>query len=220
MKKLIEKSGGEAVSVLGNLSRRGFLKATTGLMGAAAISGCDAGSDGEEVRYLDDLVMDAEVKTVFNTGAFNCGSRCVHKIHVKNGRMLALTSAGDTDPGTLNTDEFANEKVSEPLQQRACVRGYGYIQRTYQPDRIKYPLVRTGKRGDVSSFKMVSWETALKLAADKVAAAFTRASTLKYVPVMDESGLLTALGSMSGFPLSHLTSMNRWETWTAACLTV
>lgn len=200
MKKLIRKSADEGASFLGNISRRGFLK-TTAFAGAAVAVGCGKGDNDEGLVYVDDYFADGEIKTVYNTGAFNCGSRCVHKIHIKNGRMLALTSAGDRDPGSKNTDEFACLKVDEPIQQRACIRGYGYIQRTYQPDRVKYPLVRTGKRGDVNGFEMVSWDTALKLAAKKIAAAYARASVLKYVPVIDESGLLTALGGMSGYPV-------------------
>ncbi|WP_295419986.1 molybdopterin-dependent oxidoreductase [Sulfurovum sp.] len=40
-----------------------------------------------------------------------------------------------------------------------CARGNAGIQTTYDPDRLKYPLVRIGERGD-GKYKRVSWEEA------------------------------------------------------------
>jgi len=40
-----------------------------------------------------------------------------------------------------------------------CARGNAGIQTTYDPDRLKYPLVRIGERGD-GKYKKVSWEEA------------------------------------------------------------
>jgi len=40
-----------------------------------------------------------------------------------------------------------------------CPRGNAGIQTTYDPDRLKYPLIRIGKRGE-GKFKRVSWEEA------------------------------------------------------------
>ncbi|RRS32360.1 MAG: thiosulfate reductase [Epsilonproteobacteria bacterium (ex Lamellibrachia satsuma)] len=40
-----------------------------------------------------------------------------------------------------------------------CARGNAGIQTTYDPDRLKYPLIRIGKRGD-GKYKRVSWEEA------------------------------------------------------------
>lgn len=78
------------------------------------------------------------------TGAcYDCGGRCVLKIHVRGGRAVRV----ETDDG------------DEP-QIRACARGRALRQQIYSPDRLLYPLKRTGPRGE-GSFERISWDAAL-----------------------------------------------------------
>ncbi len=71
-----------------------------------------------------------------------------------------------------------------PAAGRVCVKAYGLIQKTYNPHRVKKPMVRTnpqkGKDED-PQWKEVSWDEALDLVAKKLLA--IRAKGLK-----DESG--------------------------------
>jgi anaerobic dimethyl sulfoxide reductase subunit A len=46
----------------------------------------------------------------------------------------------------------------------ACARGVGQIERTYHPDRLKYPLRRTGPRGS-GGWERISWDEALDTVA-------------------------------------------------------
>ena len=87
-------------------------------------------------------------QTVITSCPHDCGGRCVLQVHVLNGKITRIT----TDEG------------QEP-QLRACARGRAYRQRVYAPDRLKYPLLRTGNRGE-GSFTRISWDEAL----DRVAA--------------------------------------------------
>ena len=103
MEQLMEKS---------RISRRGFLQAAGALSATAALYGCGGGDGGENSKIdnatvipKDNLVMDKEMKTVMQCHPFNCGSRCTFKFHVKNGRMLKLTSAGDIPRAGAETSD-------------------------------------------------------------------------------------------------------------------
>ena len=50
---------------------------------------------------------------------------------------------------------------------RLCARGNAGHKLTYDPDRLKYPLMRVGERGE-GKFKRVSWDEALDFMADKL----------------------------------------------------
>jgi len=89
-------------------------------------------------------------KTVLTTCPHDCGGRCVLKAHVKDGVITRL----ETDDG-------------EEPQLRACVRGRAYRHRVYSPDRLKYPMKRTGKRGE-GSFERISWDEAFESVADEL----------------------------------------------------
>src|SRR5437879_2156934 len=84
---------------------------------------------------------------VISTCGHNCGGRCVVNAHVKDDRIVHIS----TDPRPWNAEH-------PPLA--ACARGVGQIERTYHPDRLKYPLRRTGPRGS-GQFERISWDEAL-----------------------------------------------------------
>ena len=52
---------------------------------------------------------------------------------------------------------------------RLCARGNAGTRLLYDPDRLKYPLLRTGKRGD-GQFKRISWNEALDFLTSKLKA--------------------------------------------------
>ena len=73
----------------------------------------------------------------------DCGGRCPLRVHVKDGVVMRV-EAGD----------------GEGARYRACLRGRGTRWRTYHPDRLKYPMKRTGDRGE-GKFERISWDEAL-----------------------------------------------------------
>jgi len=78
-----------------------------------------------------------------------CFWKCGILAHVKDGRVTKITG---------------NPK--HPLSRgRLCPRGAGGTGLLYDPDRLKSPLVRTGRKG-VSHFEAVSWEKALDEVAE------------------------------------------------------
>ncbi|MGG3874791.1 molybdopterin-containing oxidoreductase family protein [Brevibacillus laterosporus] len=47
-----------------------------------------------------------------------------------------------------------------------CIKVNNYLERVYHPDRILYPMKRTGKKGE-GVFERISWEEAIQLITDK-----------------------------------------------------
>src|SRR3984957_5080967 len=86
---------------------------------------------------------------VTSTCGHNCGGRCVVNPHVRDGRIVHIS----TDPRGWNAD---------PPPLPACARGVGQIERTYHPDRLQYPMRRTGPRGS-GQFERISWDDALDI---------------------------------------------------------
>ena len=81
------------------------------------------------------------------TCAYACGGRCVVNAHVRDGRIVKIS----TQPGRWNPE-------LPPLF--ACARGFAAADHVNHPDRLKYPLRRVGARGS-GEFKRISWDEAL-----------------------------------------------------------
>ncbi len=91
---------------------------------------------------------------VTSTCGHNCGGRCVVNAHVRDGRIVHIS----TDQRRWNADH-------PPLP--ACARGVGQIERTYHPDRLQHPMRRTGPRGS-GQFERISWDEALDTVAQEM----------------------------------------------------
>ncbi|HDR1819115.1 DMSO/selenate family reductase complex A subunit [Pasteurella multocida] len=88
-------------------------------------------------------------KVVWSACTVNCGSRCPLRMHVKDNKIIYVET-DNTGTDTYNVDH----------QVRACLRGRSMRRRVYNPDRLKYPMKRVGKRGE-GKFKRISWDEAL-----------------------------------------------------------
>lgn len=49
-----------------------------------------------------------------------------------------------------------------------CPKGQAQIQAIYDPNRVKWPLIRTNAKGQTGEWRQASWEEALDMVADKV----------------------------------------------------
>lgn len=94
-------------------------------------------------------------ETVFTTTcAHNCGGRCVVRAHVKDGKLVRIS-----------TDDAPWDDDLPPL--RACGRGFASVDRVNRADRLLYPLLRVGSRGS-GEFRRVSWDEALERVASEM----------------------------------------------------
>ncbi len=130
------------------VTRRNFLKWTGAASAAAA-----AGSHAPVLRALAPAKKTGQAKNVELKYSVcdMCLNKCGLIARVEDGIVKKL------DP---------NQKF---LKSRGmlCARGNAGIQQLYDPDRLKYPLLRTGKRGE-GKWKRISWQEALDYAAEKL----------------------------------------------------
>ncbi|ELY5788077.1 twin-arginine translocation signal domain-containing protein, partial [Cronobacter sakazakii] len=113
------------------LSRRDFLRATSAL--AAAPLFVQAGVAKAQTPEVEAQETETVVPTC---STFDCGGKCDIRAHVKEGVVTRISTCPD------------NEVDPDMPLMRACVRGRGYRQFVYHPDRLKYPMKRVGKRGE------------------------------------------------------------------------
>ena len=137
------------------LARRDFLKWTSALGFSVGLGNIPAVVNSVESKTQPFVLADKIIQT--GCPAHNCGGRCLLKIYIKNEKIIRI-----------ETDDRPNDSIDDP-QLRACIRGRAYIRRQYHPDRLKYPLIREGKRGE-GKFRRASWNEAL----DKITSEITR----------------------------------------------
>ena len=139
------------------LNRRCFLKAGALVGGALAVGGPLAGCLSELEKQTRVMVEEMDGIKIIRAGcpSHNCGGRCVLTLHVKDERIIRI-----------ETDDRPGDTLADP-QLRACIRGRSYRRRQYHPDRLKYPMKRTGKRGE-GKFERISWDEAYDILASQI----------------------------------------------------
>ncbi len=83
--------------------------------------------------------------------ALDCPDACALLVTVQDGRAVKLRG----DPDHPVTRGFLCEKVAR------------YLEREYAPDRLLYPQIRTGVKGE-GRFARISWDAALDLVAERL----------------------------------------------------
>jgi len=113
-----------------------------------------------------------------------CFNRCGLIARVENGRVVKL------DP---------NPKFTKS-RGMLCARGNAGVAQAYDPDRLKTPLLRTGKRGE-GKWKAIPWDEALELAATKmkeIAAKHSRCGMLFSAGADMQSGFVSRFAEAFG----------------------
>ncbi len=92
----------------------------------------------------------SQEKVITTACSSHCGGKCMLRVHVRDGIITRI----ETDDG-------------EEPQLRACLRCRAYRQRVYDPERLKFPMRRTGERGE-GKFERISWDEALDTIASEL----------------------------------------------------
>jgi anaerobic dimethyl sulfoxide reductase subunit A len=138
------------------LSRRTFLKWSAVVGAGAAVGGVAATQSG--LQLIDGTASAAPapgpVKVVPQQCTVNCGGySCALQLHVQDDTIIRV----DTDQ--MDRDGFP--------AMRGCLRGRATRQFVYNPDRLKQPMKRVGKRGE-GKFEPITWDEAYKLIAENL----------------------------------------------------
>lgn len=131
------------------------------------------------------------METVMSLHQMHCGGACMLKLHVRDGRVCKVTSAGDIP----RAGSYEKDEALMPIQRRACLLGISEKRRIFAPDRLKYPLKQTLERGNLKGFKRISWEEALDTVACWYREMEKRRDELGYLPILDEGGMAPYMGT-------------------------
>ena len=141
------------------IDRRSFIKWSSLLTGTLLGPGVMVSCDGNNSPTASSSAGEKIIRT--GCPAHNCGGKCLLKVHVKDGIITRI-----------ETDDRQGDSIADP-QLRACLRGRSYRKRQYHPDRLKYPLLRTGERGE-AKFKKISWDEAYDIMHREISAVISR----------------------------------------------
>lgn len=131
-----------------SITRRNVLK--SGSLLAASVGGMSLPFTSVKALAKETPTKPDE-KIVWSSCTVNCGSRCPLRMHVVDGEIKYV-----------ETDNTGDDIFNHSHQVRACLRGRSMRQRVYNPDRLKYPLKRIGKRGE-GKFQRISWDEAFDI---------------------------------------------------------
>lgn len=128
--------------------RRQFLKGTA--VGGVALAASSVQIPIAKAQTPSTQSVQSKEKLVWSACTVNCHSRCPLRMHVQDGVIKYV-----------ETDNLGDDVYGDFHQVRACARGRSMRRRVYNPDRLKYPMKRVGKRGE-GKFKRISWDEAFE----------------------------------------------------------
>ncbi|NJD25081.1 MAG: twin-arginine translocation signal domain-containing protein [Betaproteobacteria bacterium] len=149
-----------------NPNRRSFLKAAGAGVAVAGAGGLvEVGGGGQQAQAFayEPYPTDDQLTTVVTSCDHNCGSRHMLVAHKKGDVIVRLS----TDDGRYQEGGAYGFESEQVPQLRACLRGRSYRSRLYSPERLLYPMMRVGERGE-GRFKRVSWDEALDFVARRM----------------------------------------------------
>lgn len=132
------------------VARRDFLKAASASVGGIAAL-ATLGSGFRPIDAAAQSTLSKQGTRVAYTACVMCPAECSLAVKVENGVASAI---------------YGNPHA--PLNSGVvCAKGASGLQMVYNANRIKYPMIRVGARGE-GKFKRVSWEEALDYIGEKL----------------------------------------------------
>ncbi len=136
------------------ISRRKFLQGTVALSVVAASTSALSSTKTQKDKAVLGTTKTSNDKNDIKfvpTVCEMCVNKCAAYARVENNVVSKL----DPNP------HFPKSR------NMLCARGNAGIQALYDPDRLKYPLIRVGKRGD-GKYKRVTWDEAYTYITEKL----------------------------------------------------
>ena len=136
----------------------------------------------------------AKSKVVTTSCDYDCGGRCLLKVHVNKGEITRIDTGEGPLPGL-----------------KACPRGLAQKEVVYAKDRLKQPLKRVGERGS-GEFKPISWEEALDTVARELQRVKDQYET-SAIFLMDHTGSQGALHGVQKTGRRLFSFLGDYTTW-------
>jgi len=94
------------------------------------------------------VIADRVVKT---SCPHNCYDTCGERVYIKDEKVIKIEGEPD-----------------HPITRgHLCMKGFANVAKINSPDRVKYPLLRVGKRGE-GKFKRINWDDAMDFMVKKL----------------------------------------------------
>jgi nitrate reductase alpha subunit len=156
------------------LSRRQFIRAAAASTAALCLPGCGKSEKpaltaltgdfdplraypyrGWEDFYRKIWTWDKVVRSTHST---NCTGSCSWKVYVRDGVMVREEQAADYPR--------INDELPD-YNPRGCQKGGCFVEYVYSAQRLRFPLIRAGERGE-GKWRRATWDEALTLVAEKL----------------------------------------------------
>jgi molybdopterin-containing oxidoreductase family molybdopterin binding subunit len=132
-------------------SRRSFLKGSAAAVVTSAALVSTGTGTGDLLSALAPNTAVAAASSAPDEKVYQCvcrgdcgGGTCHMNVHVRGGKVVKTSKIDAADP----------------LYTRICQKGLSHPQRIYAPERLKYPMRRTGKRGE-GKWERITWDEAI-----------------------------------------------------------
>lgn len=135
------------------LSRRSFLKWSGVLTATASLASLSTQNffSLQSAKASEEKKVQSEGYEIKYTCDVMCPAECGLEMWVKDGRLVKI---------------YGNKAA--PLNfGGCCAKGVSGVQLVYSPERLKYPMIREGERGE-GKFRRASWEEAIDYIARKL----------------------------------------------------
>jgi anaerobic selenocysteine-containing dehydrogenase len=134
------------------VTRRTFVKGTAVVAGTALVADKFLFGSLSTVSASDGLAMADPVEDFVATTCWIGKQDCGMIARRIDGRVVKF-EGNPTNPRNVGT---------------LCPKGQSQIQAVYDPNRVKWPLVRTNEKGISGEWRRATWDEALELVADRV----------------------------------------------------
>ena len=137
---------------LPKVTRRGFVQGTAVAAGSAAVANTFLFKSLESVSAAETIAAEGSVEDFIATTCWIGKQDCGMIARRVDGRVVKF-EGNPTNPRNVGT---------------LCPKGHAQIQAVYDPNRVKWPLIRTNGKGVTGEWRRASWDEALDIVAENV----------------------------------------------------
>ncbi len=174
------------------MDRRNFLKLSAVGGATAALDACGK-PEHQLIRFIPDEELIPGVAQWKPGVCTQCAAGCGLQVRVMEGEA-EVTRHGQLGLLSMGLAKKLEGNPAHPVNHgKLCAWGQAGLQVTYNPDRIRFPLRRSGARG-TGEYQEISWDDAIKELASHLPQSKTpgKASVVAFLtePLQDHRGVL------------------------------